>query len=356
MLIRKVVTKFKSLKKDYQDNIFMVIGSILGTISLLLGLLSSVHFFLGHELNLFLCIFFSFFLMMLECFLLIIYAPDEKNSKRLMIIGIAYGVCSLISIFGIINSIAYIVVSILIITAILVNQAYLLFSKRSRRSLILNSLIMFLFILLYVLLFTITPFHKFDITTSIILGFSIAILSFIYIISFIFHKMKATSLFKILRNTYSFEIFYGLLIFIVATSVVLQAFEPKLENFGDALWFCFAVVTTIGFGDLTCTSFVGRIMTVLLGIYGIVVVALITSIIVNLYNESRHKKEEENIDHISEVEQKQIEIQDKKIEQQDKQIEKLEKIIAESLEEIKKLTKQNDKLQEKELEDKEKEK
>jgi hypothetical protein len=44
-------------------------------------------------------------------------------------------------------------------------------------------------------------------------------------------------------------------------------------------------VTTIGFGDLTAVTDFGRILSVILGAYGIVVVALITSIIVNFYGE-----------------------------------------------------------------------
>lgn len=46
-------------------------------------------------------------------------------------------------------------------------------------------------------------------------------------------------------------------------------------------------MTTIGFGDMTATSTIGRILPVILGIYGIVVVALITSIIVNFYGEMK---------------------------------------------------------------------
>ena len=44
-------------------------------------------------------------------------------------------------------------------------------------------------------------------------------------------------------------------------------------------------MTTIGFGDLTAVTDFGRILSVILGAYGIVVVALITSIIVNFYGE-----------------------------------------------------------------------
>ena len=49
--------------------------------------------------------------------------------------------------------------------------------------------------------------------------------------------------------------------------------------------FRFALVTTIGFGDITAVTDLGRTMSVVLGIYGIIVVALITSIIVNFYGE-----------------------------------------------------------------------
>ncbi len=49
-------------------------------------------------------------------------------------------------------------------------------------------------------------------------------------------------------------------------------------------------MTTIGFGDITATSLVGRLLSVILGIYGIIVVALVTSIIVNFYSEVRNEE------------------------------------------------------------------
>lgn len=113
---------------------------------------------------------------------------------------------------------------------------------------------------------------------------------------FAFSRIKLKGLLKIMQKTYAFEILYGLIILIVAFSVYFMIMEEEIATFGDGLWYSFAVVTTIGFGDLKVTSAISRLFSVILGIYGIIVVAVLTSIIVNFYNESKEnqtKKDEE---------------------------------------------------------------
>ena len=105
-----------------------------------------------------------------------------------------------------------------------------------------------------------------------------------------FSSIRMDVLKRIIKKTYATEILFGIVLLIVAFSFILPAFEDNMSNYGDALWYCFAIVTTIGFGDITATSLIGRIMSVILGIYGIIVVSLVTSIIVNFYGEM--KKEE----------------------------------------------------------------
>ena len=120
-----------------------------------------------------------------------------------------------------------------------------------------------------------------------------AITSFCSIMLVIFSGLKLDILKDIARKTYAAEIIFGLLLLMVTFSYVLKYTDDTFATFWDGLWYCFAVVTTIGFGDLTATNAVGRIITVILGIYGIVVVALITSIIVNFYGEMKRAEPEE---------------------------------------------------------------
>ena len=108
-----------------------------------------------------------------------------------------------------------------------------------------------------------------------------------------FGRIHLDTLRKIIRKTYAMEIIMVLLLLICAFSYVFEYTEPAMPSFTDGLWYCFAIVTTIGFGDITAVSLIGRILSVILGIYGIIVVALITSIIVNFYGEVKKEPDDE---------------------------------------------------------------
>ena len=107
-----------------------------------------------------------------------------------------------------------------------------------------------------------------------------------------FARIDMPTLKKIVRKTYAAEILFGIVLLIVAFSLVFPHLEEGITTFNDALWYCFAIVTTIGFGDFSAVTPMGRILSVILGLYGIIVVALITSIIVNFYGEMKSDDEE----------------------------------------------------------------
>lgn len=123
--------------------------------------------------------------------------------------------------------------------------------------------------------------------------FFVAMHSLLCILSVAFARINLRALGKVVRQTYAAEVIAGLLLLIFAFSYILRFVEPNLNSLGDALWYCFAIVTTIGFGDITASSLIGRVLSVTLGIYGIIVVALITSVIVNFYGEMKRENVKE---------------------------------------------------------------
>ena len=139
--------------------------------------------------------------------------------------------------------------------------------------------------------------------TKLLMGYAVFVsakaLANIIIISFTHMRLRVLR--KIIRKTFAAEILFGMLLLIVSFSYVFDVMENNIHGYFDAVWYCFSVVTTIGLGDVTVTNPYCRALSIILGIYGIVVVALITSIIVNFYNEVKDKKDDDSSDEAQEI-------------------------------------------------------
>lgn len=185
---------------------------------------------------------------------------------------------------------------------------------RSTQSIIFNTLCcVFMFLYSFVFFFpVIFEKHATSVSNSnfIVMCFAIAILvSSGKNLLFPYHKtLKLHLIGNVIKKTMVYEIILSLLILIILCSLYFTIVEPGVTSYVDALWYSFAVITTIGFGDVYVTTTFGRILSVILGISGIVVVALFTSVIVNLYNELNKRRE------------------DKKTQELQKQIEEIEKV------------------------------
>ncbi len=193
---------------------------------------------------------------------------------------------------------AYIPVVVLHVTALITDHVFSIVRNHKIRNVIPR--VLFILTLLFI------------IVCAILLGGSTALLYllfltvprvFYYIAQIAFSRVKMDVLRKIVRKTYAAEILFGMLLLIVAFSIVLPQFDPGIPSFQDALWYCFAVVTTIGFGDYAAATLPGRAISVVLGLYGIIVAALITSIIVNFYNETKNTADPEDAGEMETAEQ-----------------------------------------------------
>lgn len=83
----------------------------------------------------------------------------------------------------------------------------------------------------------------------------------------------------------------------LACSILVMLFEPNVDGFANSLWFMFQVVTTIGLGDFTATSFVGRAAAVVLSVYSVFYLALITGVVVSFCSERMRARRGESIAH-----------------------------------------------------------
>ena len=261
----------------YNDNVVDA-PKFLMMIFFLLGLMSIVFFIKDRtKINLIKCIF-------------------------LIAINVVLGVVSL---FAKDNFYVYSITAGLYCASLVVSRVFAIIRNHSIRNIILNVLMIAFITALGIGLIT-TEVKELEQVQVVVLVecLFIAIVSFIEAMTIALAQLKVKILFKIIVSTFSLEVLFGLLTMIVCFSIILANIEPNINSFPDALWYCFAVVTTIGFGDIVAVTPAGRILSVMLGLYGLIVVAVITSIIVNFYNATAGKEDQKELDEIKDEEKK----------------------------------------------------
>lgn len=277
--------------------LLLILGSIFTTLVLAFAIMAMVkireedyHASSGYLLSIFIVLAFS----RLTTF---IKERTKISFLRLVVLLVFDVALGLIIFFGKDNPRLYFICSGLFCVTIIVSRIFKIIQNHSIRSIILNAIIITIAGLLAIGLFI--PGEYDDIFSPVVILCTIvAITAFLEVLSSTMYQLKFKVLGQIIIRTYALEIILGLVTMIVAASLVFMYFEDSIPSFGDALWYSFAVVTTIGFGDFTALTIIGRITTVVLGIYGIIVVAVITSIIVNFYNETAGSKDSKELKQI----------------------------------------------------------
>ncbi len=113
---------------------------------------------------------------------------------------------------------------------------------------------------------------------------------------------------QVLKNTFLWNAIIGYFIFFLISAGIILFAEPTVTKYGDALWYCFVSCTTIGFGDFAAAVLVGRVVTVILYIYTILVLALITAVFTQFFFEIAKARRNEStallqyeLEHLSEL-------------------------------------------------------
>ena len=108
--------------------------------------------------------------------------------------------------------------------------------------------------------------------------------------------MKNVRLFWSIVKRCRFEkILFGFLISYFVVAAIMLFVEPGIDRYGEALWYVFVSCTTIGFGDFTCTSLPGRLLSVMLSVYSVIFLALVTGAVVSYCSERMHARRDASV-------------------------------------------------------------
>ena len=77
--------------------------------------------------------------------------------------------------------------------------------------------------------------------------------------------------------------------------MITWIFEPQVQSLWDGFWFCFVASTTIGFGDITAVTVIGRLAVIFVTLCGILTVAMVPGVVVAYYTEFLRRREEDTV-------------------------------------------------------------
>ena len=287
--------------KITKQNVYNIISIVYGllVVAVLAFALLAINSIISDGVIAKIYLFFMFvFLAITKGLLSFFFAAVYKNNRIAMIKNIVFGVVFLtlailiLILYGL-NIFFYRLLSSVYLSAIVANRICMIFEKKTVGATIYNIILAFLAFMLGLVILA-SGGAEFALPSMVLLLFLIIVVCFVEVLAFAFSKIQLKGLLKIIRKTYVLEILYGLALLIISFSFYFMVMEDSISTFGDGLWYSFSVVTTIGFGDYIVKSTISRILTVILGIYGIIVVASITSVIVNFYNEVKTKDKDDD--------------------------------------------------------------
>lgn len=98
-------------------------------------------------------------------------------------------------------------------------------------------------------------------------------------------KIRLRLLIKAFRIVGAHKLMIGYVVVFFLAAIPIWLMEPSIKSYGDSLWFCFASVSTIGYGDILVSNVLPRVITVILSIYSVAIVAIFTAVIVGFFND-----------------------------------------------------------------------
>ena len=106
---------------------------------------------------------------------------------------------------------------------------------------------------------------------------------------------RLKTLAMVLRETGAYRLIGAYMTFLLLCALLIWIVEPEITTYRDALWYCFTVASTVGFGDIVVHMRLSRILSVVLSFYSAVTLAIITSVLVSYFNQLMRLREKDSL-------------------------------------------------------------
>lgn len=110
------------------------------------------------------------------------------------------------------------------------------------------------------------------------------------------------------------KIISGYVAWFFLSALPIWLLEPNINTYQDSLWFCFASATTIGYGDMSAVTLIGRIITVILSIYSAAVIAIFTAVVTSFFTDIARiragdsaREFKDDLEHLSDLSKEELE-------------------------------------------------
>ncbi|RKD73584.1 voltage-gated potassium channel [Sinobaca qinghaiensis] len=94
----------------------------------------------------------------------------------------------------------------------------------------------------------------------------------------------------ILQTNYLNRVFIAVSLLVILSSIPIRYLEPSIETYGDAVWWSIVTATTVGYGDISPETPAGRMIAIVLMIFGIGLIGMLTSSITTYFLSSKTKQ------------------------------------------------------------------
>ena len=106
---------------------------------------------------------------------------------------------------------------------------------------------------------------------------------------------RLKTMIMVLRETGADRLIGAYMAFLLICALLIWIAEPGINTYGDALWYCFTVASTIGFGDVVVHMRLSRILSVALSFYSAVTLAIVTGVFVSYFNQLLRLREKDSL-------------------------------------------------------------